>query len=84
MKALRLYGANDLRLDEVPMPKAGIGEIVVKVVACAICGSDIRNVKAGGSSHGMTLPVTLGHEMTGILHSREIIAWQQSKTAKIQ
>ena len=68
MQALRLYGANDLRLEEIPAPRALPGGIVVKVGACSICGSDLRNVRAGGSSHGMTLPVTLGHELSGTVH----------------
>lgn len=68
MKALRLYGANDIRLDEVSQPHAQPGGMVVKVEACAICGSDLRNIRAGGSSHGMTLPVTLGHEMSATIY----------------
>jgi L-iditol 2-dehydrogenase len=68
MQALRLYGPSDLRLEDLPVPKAPAGGAVVKVEACAICGSDVRNVRAGGSSHGMTLPVTLGHEIAGTIH----------------
>ncbi len=68
MQALRLYGPSDLRLEEVPIPKAPAGGLVVEVKACAICGSDVRNVRAGGSSHGMDLPITLGHEIAGIIH----------------
>lgn len=68
MQALRLYGPSDLRLEDVPVPKAEKGGLVVKVEACAICGSDIRNVRAGGSSHGMDLPVTIGHEIAGTIH----------------
>jgi len=63
MQALRLYGPSDLRLEDLPVPKAPAGGAVVKVEACAICGSDVRNV-----SHGMTLPVTLGHEIAGTIH----------------
>lgn len=68
MQALRLYGPSDLRLEDLPIPKAPAGGLVVKVEACAICGSDLRNVRAGGSSHGMDLPITIGHEIAGIIH----------------
>lgn len=68
MQALRLYGPSDLRLENLPVPKAAAGSLVVKVEACAICGSDLRNVRAGGSSHGMDLPVTIGHEIAGTIH----------------
>ncbi|HHY92105.1 MAG TPA: oxidoreductase, partial [Firmicutes bacterium] len=43
MHAVRLYGANDLRYEEVEKPTAPAGGLVVKVEACAICGSDVRN-----------------------------------------
>ncbi|MCR4431571.1 MAG: zinc-dependent dehydrogenase [Tepidanaerobacteraceae bacterium] len=65
MLALRLYGKSDLRLEDIPKPSAPKGGLLVKVHACAICGSDLRNIKAGGSSHGMTLPRVLGHEAAG-------------------
>ncbi len=68
MQALRLYGPSDLRLENLPVPKAPPGGLVVKVEACAICGSDVRNVGAGGSSHGMDLPITIGHEIAGTVH----------------
>ena len=68
MQALRLYGPSDLRLEDLPVPGAEAGGLVVKVEACAICGSDLRNVKAGGSSHGMDLPITIGHEISGTVH----------------
>ena len=67
MQALRLYGANDLRLDDLPIPEVPAGGLLVKVSGCSICGSDLRNIRAGGSSHGMTLPVTLGHELSGVI-----------------
>ncbi|MBE3592415.1 MAG: alcohol dehydrogenase catalytic domain-containing protein [Thermoanaerobacter sp.] len=65
MKALRLYGPNDLRYEDIPIPEIKKGELLVKIHSCAICGSDLRNIKAGGSSHGMTLPRVLGHEAAG-------------------
>ena len=65
MKALRLYGPNDLKYEDIPIPEIREGELLVKIHSCAICGSDLRNVKAGGSSHGMMLPRVLGHEAAG-------------------
>jgi len=67
MKALRLYGPNDLRLEEVPKPSISDEEILVRVKACAICGSDVRNVAAGGSGHGFSLPRVIGHEISGVI-----------------
>jgi L-iditol 2-dehydrogenase len=38
MKAVRLHGPGDLRLDEVADPVPGPDDVVVRVVACGICG----------------------------------------------
>lgn len=65
MLGLRLHGVNDLRLDEVPRPCLPKGGMILKVHACSICGSDLRNIKVGGSSHGMILPRIIGHEFSG-------------------
>ena len=65
MLGLRLYGVNDLRLDEIPKPILPKRGMIIRVHACSICGSDLRNIKAGGTSHGMTLPRVLGHEFSG-------------------
>ena len=54
------YNNRDVRLEEIPTPKIGPGEILVKVIASGICGSDVmewyRIRKA---------PLVLGHEITG-------------------
>ena len=54
------YNNNDVRLDEMPIPPVGPGEILVRVIASGICGSDVmewyRIRKA---------PLVLGHEITG-------------------
>jgi len=41
MKALVLHGIRDLRVEEVPTPKAGPGEVLVRVRAVGLCGSDV-------------------------------------------
>lgn len=60
MRAAMYYNNKDVRLKEMPKPKIGPGEILVKAMACGICGSDVlewyRIKKA---------PIVLGHEMTG-------------------
>ncbi len=42
MKAYVLHGANDMRLEDVPCPKPGPKEVLVKVRAAGICGSDLH------------------------------------------
>ena len=60
MRVATYYNNRDVRLEEIPTPKIGPGEVLVKVVASGICGSDVmewyRIKKA---------PRVLGHEITG-------------------
>jgi len=60
MRVAMYYNNQDVRLEEMPTPQIGAGEILVKAVASGICGSDVmewyRLKKA---------PRVLGHEMTG-------------------
>ncbi|MGE5508164.1 MAG: alcohol dehydrogenase catalytic domain-containing protein [Chitinophagales bacterium] len=65
MLAARLYGPNDLRIEEVTAPEPGPGELVVRVRAAAICGTDLRAFKNGLASTGPTPPRILGHEVAG-------------------
>jgi len=60
MKAAILRGPNDVRLEELSVPKPGQGEILVKMVACGVCGTDIEKLQG----HSITPPV-LGHEVVG-------------------
>lgn len=62
MKAMRLHGIHDFRLEEVEKPVPKGKEILLKVSACGICGSDIPRVYHLGTK---VYPVTLGHEFAG-------------------
>jgi len=65
MWALRLYGKNDIRLLDVPMPKISRDEILLKVNAAAVCGTDIRMWKNGHAGVDEEHPLILGHELAG-------------------
>jgi (R,R)-butanediol dehydrogenase / meso-butanediol dehydrogenase / diacetyl reductase len=62
MRAAVLYGAGDLRLDEAPEPKAGPGDVVIKVAAAGICGTDLHFRSMGTR---FARPMPLGHEFAG-------------------
>lgn len=69
MKVLNLYGVDDLRYDDVPKPKPQKGEVLLKVRACGICGSDIPRVYEKGTYH---FPTVIGHEFAGeVVESEE-------------
>ncbi len=62
MRVAMYYNNRDVRVEEIPVPQIGDGELLVKVMASGICGSDVmewyRIKKA---------PLVLGHEITGIV-----------------
>ena len=62
MKAWVLHGVNDLSLDEVNTPVPTEGEVLIKVRAVGICGSDIPRIYQNGTYSFPTVP---GHEFAG-------------------
>jgi L-iditol 2-dehydrogenase len=67
MKAGVLVGYNDLRVQEVEDPVPGPGEILVKVSACGLCGTDLKMVHGHFQERGWppSLPFIMGHEWSG-------------------
>ena len=63
MKAAVYYGPGDLRIEESPLPEIGPGDILLKVGACAICGTDMRIFRHG--HRGVKIPQIVGHEIAG-------------------
>lgn len=64
MQVIAIHGPNELRFDELEMPKPGANDVVVKVGACGICGSDIGYAALGGFG---AAPMPLGHELSGVI-----------------
>jgi len=65
MKAAMLYGVKDLRVEDVPVPKVGAGEVLVKVGAATTCGTDLKIFQRGYVEKIITLPTIFGHEWAG-------------------
>jgi threonine dehydrogenase-like Zn-dependent dehydrogenase len=65
MKAIYYYGPGDLRMETTEKPSAGPGEMVVKVRACAVCGTDLRINKFGHFKIPKGARRVLGHEIAG-------------------
>ena len=69
MKAAVLNQAEDLRIMELPIPKAGPGEIIMKVMSATTCGTDVKTFRRGHP----TIPfgksqVAFGHEGSGVVY----------------
>ena len=66
---LNIHGVNDVRLDTYQAPSAGDADVVVKVKACGICGSDLSYIKIGGIMRKEGGVTPIGHEAAGeIMH----------------
>ncbi len=63
MKALLLTAYKNLQIAELPTPSPGPGEVLLRVAACGICGSDVHGYD--GSSGRRIPPVVMGHEAAG-------------------
>ncbi|HMD77640.1 MAG TPA: zinc-dependent dehydrogenase [Terracidiphilus sp.] len=61
MQAAVYRGVNDMRVETVPVPAIGPGELLVKVATCGICGTDLKKIHTGSHS----APRIFGHEMAG-------------------
>lgn len=69
MRAAMIHGPGDLRLDEIPEPVAGPGDVLLRVGACGICGSDIGYVAMGGMPTRNVHPMPLGHEFSAVVET---------------
>lgn len=66
MKALVVRAPGEYGIEEVAKPVAGEQDLVLKVLACGLCGSDLRTLRNGHRK--VTFPWTIGHEVCGIVH----------------
>ena len=65
MRVLNIHGVGDVRLDPREPPKAGDNDVVVKVKACGVCGSDLSYIKNGGINRKEGGVTPIGHEAAG-------------------
>ena len=63
MRAVVYRGIDDMRIESVPVPEIGPGELLIKIATCGICGTDLKKIHMGSHS----APRIFGHEMAGIV-----------------
>ena len=63
MQAAVYRGKDDVRIETVPVPKIGRGELLVRVHTCGICGTDLKKINTGSHS----APRVFGHETAGVV-----------------
>jgi L-iditol 2-dehydrogenase len=63
MLAAVYRGVSDVRLETVPVPAIGAGELLVRVHTCGVCGTDLKKIASGSHS----APRIFGHETSGVV-----------------
>jgi L-iditol 2-dehydrogenase len=63
MQAAVYRGVNDVRIETVPVPAIGPGEVLIRVHSCGICGTDLKKIHTGSHS----APRIFGHETVGTI-----------------
>ena len=67
MRAAVLYGREDLRMEAVPRPRAGAGELLLRVGAALTCGTDLKVYRRGYHARMLQPPTPFGHEIAGVV-----------------
>ena len=74
MKAALLYGPGDLRIEEVPRPDPGPGDVLVEVELALTDGTDLKTFRRGHPLLAQESPAPFGHEFCGIVDGNRVVA----------
>ncbi len=67
MKSAVFYGKHNLKIEEHEMPKVGANDVLIRVKACGVCGTDVHIYEGDKGAAEVTPPTILGHEFSGIV-----------------
>jgi L-iditol 2-dehydrogenase len=74
VKAALLYAPGDLRVDEVPRPEPGPGDVLVQIEVALTDGTDLKTFRRGHPLLARESPAPFGHEFCGIVDGRRVVA----------
>jgi L-iditol 2-dehydrogenase len=74
VKAALLYGPGDLRVEEVPRPEPGPGDVLVEVELALTDGTDLKTFRRGHPLLARSSPAPFGHEFCGIVDGNRVVA----------
>jgi L-iditol 2-dehydrogenase len=74
VKAALLYAPGDLRIEEVPRPEPGSGDVLVQIEVALTDGTDLKTFKRGHPLLTRESPAPFGHEFCGIVDGRRVVA----------
>lgn len=69
MKSAVFYGKHDLKIEELPVPQPGEGQVLIKVMACGICGTDVHIYEGDKGCADCPTGTVIGHEFSGIVEA---------------
>ena len=67
MTAAVLYGKRDVRIEQIPVPRVGKGEVLVRIKAALTCGTDLKVYRQGFHARMIVPPSVFGHELAGVV-----------------
>jgi L-iditol 2-dehydrogenase len=67
MTAAVLYGKQDVRIEQIPIPRVEHGEVLVRIRAALTCGTDLKVYRQGFHARMIVPPSVFGHEMAGVV-----------------
>ncbi len=81
MQAVVYRGVRDMRVEELAVPAIGPGEVLLRVAACGICGTDLKKIHTGSHS----APRVFGHETAGTVAAvgEGVTGWQPGDRAMV-
>jgi L-iditol 2-dehydrogenase len=74
VKAARLYAPGDLRVEEVPRPEPGPGDVLVQIEVALTDGTDLKTYRRGHPLLARESPAAFGHEFCGLVDGRRVVA----------
>ena len=69
MKSAVFYGKHDLRVEERALPEPGPHDVLIQVMACGVCGTDVHIYEGDKGAAAVTPPTILGHEFSGVVEA---------------
>ncbi len=69
MRAAMLLGPERLEVRDVPVPRPGPGELLLRIGAATTCGTDVKVFRRGGHPRMLVVPTVFGHEMAGTVEA---------------
>lgn len=69
MKAAVFYGKHDIRIEDVKKPEPGPDDVLIRVIACGVCGTDVHIYEGDKGAAEVVPPIILGHEYSGVVEA---------------